>query len=158
LNLLKNQKQCFGLTRHTHKAAFDDSAVAKWPTPQNSHVESFDMSTSQNDHHDLSEEEASSVIAMAWSDDTPFEAIALQFGLNEAEVIALMRNQLKTRSFRVWRMRVRGRSAKHSGLQKLDRQSHIHASHTLVQSLARDTSPEEDFPAPSSSLTPASLR
>lgn len=116
------------------------------------------MSSSKNDHHALSEEEASSVIAMAWSDDTPFEAIALQFGLNEAEVIALMRDQLKTRSFRVWRMRVRGRSAKHGGLQKLDRQSQSHASHTLVQSLARDSAPEEDFPTPHLTLTPASLR
>jgi uncharacterized protein (TIGR03643 family) len=116
------------------------------------------MSISKNDYHALSEEEASSVIGMAWSDDTPFEAIALQFGLNEAEVIALMRDQLKTRSFRVWRMRVRGRSAKHSGLQQLDRQSHVHASHSLVQALARDTTPEEDFPAPSLALTPASLR
>jgi uncharacterized protein (TIGR03643 family) len=116
------------------------------------------MSSTKNDHHTLSETEASSVIAMAWSDDTPFEAIALQFGLNEAEVIDLMRDQLKTRSFRVWRMRVRGRSAKHGGLQKLDKQSQTHAAHTLVQSLARDTAPEEDFPAPSLALTPASLR
>lgn len=116
------------------------------------------MSSPKNYLHALSEAEASSVIAMAWSDDTPFEAIALQFGLNEAEVIDLMRDQLKPRSFRVWRMRVRGRSAKHDGLQKLDRQSQTHASHTLVQSLALDTAPEEDFPVPSLALTPASLR
>lgn len=116
------------------------------------------MRSSKNDHQTLSEEEASSVIGMAWSDDTPFEAITLQFGLSEAEVIALMRDHLKTRSFRVWRMRVRGRSAKHGDLQKWDRQSHIHASHALVQSLARDTAPEEDFPTPNLALTPASLR
>lgn len=65
----------------------------------------------------LSETDVSSVIGMAWSDDTPFEAIELQFGLNEGEVIALMRDQLKTRSFRVWRMRMRGRSAKHGSKQ-----------------------------------------
>lgn len=65
----------------------------------------------------LSEADVSSIIGMAWQDDTPFEAIALQFGLREAEVIALMREQLKTRSFRVWRMRVRGRVAKHQNKQ-----------------------------------------
>ena len=116
------------------------------------------MSTSKNGYHALSEEEAASVIGMAWSDDTPFEAIALQFGLNEAEVIALMRDQLKTRSFRAWRMRVRGRSAKHGGLQKMDRQSQTHASHTLFQSLAMDALLEESFPMLSSPLTSASLR
>jgi len=118
------------------------------------------MSIFKNEHHTqtLSEEEASSVIGMAWSDDTPFEAITLQFGLNEADVIALMRDQLKTRSFRVWRMRVRGRSAKHGGLQKMDRQSQTHASHTLFQSLAMDALLEESFPMLSSPLTSASLR
>lgn len=65
----------------------------------------------------LNAAEISSVIAMAWSDDTPFEAIALQFGLSEGEVIDLMRAQLKARSFRVWRMRVRGRAAKHASQQ-----------------------------------------
>jgi uncharacterized protein (TIGR03643 family) len=66
--------------------------------------------------------DVSAIIAMAWQDDTPFEAIAMQFGLSEVEVIALMREQLKTRSFRVWRMRVRGRSAKHSALHADRRQ------------------------------------
>lgn len=121
-------------------------------------VKNVDMSTSKNDHPTLSEEEVSSVIGMAWSDDTPFEAIALQFGLQEAEVIALMRDQLKTRSFRVWRMRVRGRSAKHGDLQKLDRQSQTHASHQRVQSVALAALSEEDFPMPSSVAGPASLR
>jgi uncharacterized protein (TIGR03643 family) len=37
----------------------------------------------------------SRVIEMAWEDRTPFESIAMQFGLNEASVIALMRRQLK---------------------------------------------------------------
>lgn len=121
-------------------------------------IEMIDMSASKKDHPALTEEELSSIIGMAWSDDTPFEAIALQFGLQEAEVIALMRYQLKTRSYRVWRMRVRGRSAKHGGLQKLDRQSQTHASHQRVQSVALAALSEEDFPMPSSLTGPASLR
>jgi uncharacterized protein (TIGR03643 family) len=39
------------------------------------------------------------IIEMAWEDRTPFEAIPLQFGLTEAEVILLMRCELKRSSF-----------------------------------------------------------
>ena len=53
------------------------------------------------------------VIRMAWEDDTPFEAIALQFGLREADVIVLMRRHLKRGSFQMWRKRVAGRNTKH---------------------------------------------
>jgi uncharacterized protein (TIGR03643 family) len=56
----------------------------------------------------------SQIISMAWDDSTSFEAIALNYGLNEAQVIALMRQHLKARSFQVWRMRVRGNSRKHA--------------------------------------------
>ena len=54
------------------------------------------------------------IIEMAWEDRTPFEAILFQFGLSEAEVIDLMRQHLKTSSFRLWRKRVNsGVSQKH---------------------------------------------
>lgn len=54
------------------------------------------------------------IIEMAWEDRTPFEAIELQFGLTEKEVIQLMRRQLKPSSFRLWRKRVNsGVSNKH---------------------------------------------
>ncbi len=58
--------------------------------------------------------DTSQIMAMAWDDSTSFEAIALNYGLDEAQVIALMRQNLKTRSFQVWRQRVRGRSSKHA--------------------------------------------
>ncbi len=61
--------------------------------------------------------DVSRVIEMAWEDRTPFEAIKTQFGLNEADVIALMRQQLKPRSFRLWRDRVQGRKTKHAALR-----------------------------------------
>ncbi len=61
----------------------------------------------------LTEEEISRVIEMAWEDRTPFEAIELQFGLNEPGVIALMRSHIKPSSFRLWRKRVSGRQSKH---------------------------------------------
>lgn len=54
------------------------------------------------------------VIEMAWEDRTPFEAIYFQFGISEAEVIAIMRNELKRTSFNLWRKRVNsGVSHKH---------------------------------------------
>ncbi len=46
------------------------------------------------------------IIEMAWEDRTPFNAIELQFGLSEAQVIALMRKELKRSSFNLWRKRV----------------------------------------------------
>lgn len=50
---------------------------------------------------------------MAWEDRTPFEAIALQFNLSEPETIALMRQEMKPSSFKMWRERVSGRKTKH---------------------------------------------
>ena len=51
---------------------------------------------------------------MAWEDKTPFEAIAYQFKLCEADVIRLMRRELKGSSFKLWRKRVNsGVSLKH---------------------------------------------
>jgi len=46
------------------------------------------------------------VIEMAWEDRTTFEAIQAQFAHSEAEVIALMRRELKRSSFNLWRKRV----------------------------------------------------
>ncbi|MBN8705131.1 MAG: TIGR03643 family protein [Bacteroidetes bacterium] len=55
------------------------------------------------------------IIEMAWEDRTPFEAIKLQFGFSEADVIALMRRELKRSSFNLWRKRVNsGVSQKHA--------------------------------------------
>lgn len=56
------------------------------------------------------------IIEMAWEDRTPFDAIQAQYGLAEADVIRLMRLQLKPTSFRLWRRRVQGRATKHKAL------------------------------------------
>ena len=53
------------------------------------------------------------VVEMAWEDRTPFAAIETQFGLKEKEVIALMRQEMKQSSFKMWRGRVTGRKTKH---------------------------------------------
>jgi uncharacterized protein (TIGR03643 family) len=65
----------------------------------------------------LTEQEHSRIIEMAWEDRTPFEAIEKQFGLNESQVILLMRSSLKRRSFELWRERVSGRASKHLKLR-----------------------------------------
>ena len=60
------------------------------------------------------------IIEMAWEDRTTFEAIKFQFCLKEQQVIDLMRNQLKPKSFKLWRSRVQGRNTKHEKLRNFD--------------------------------------
>ncbi len=104
------------------------------------------------------EADVSHLIAMAWQDDIPFEAIQSQLGLSESEVIALMRKHLKAGSFKVWRTRVRGRASKHQS--KLTSQDlglgHQASAATLRQAMA---DAENDlYPLPPSPLTRESLR
>ncbi len=65
----------------------------------------------------LSVKDIDRIIEMAWEDRTPFEAIALQFGLKEKEVIVLMRKEMKASSFKMWRKRTNGRATKHTALR-----------------------------------------
>ena len=65
----------------------------------------------------LDDAEVSRVIEMAWEDRTPFEAIAIQFGLNQDGVIKLMRANLKPISFKLWRERTHGQTTKHAKLR-----------------------------------------
>jgi uncharacterized protein (TIGR03643 family) len=68
----------------------------------------------------INEEETDRIIAMAWEDRTPFEAIQLQFGLTEDQVVELMRKNLKNSSWRRWRERVNGRRTKFAKLREKD--------------------------------------
>ena len=62
---------------------------------------------------DLKAEQIDRIIEMAWEDRTPFDAIQMQFGLKEDEVIRMMRREIKYSSFKMWRARVQGRKTKH---------------------------------------------
>jgi uncharacterized protein (TIGR03643 family) len=62
---------------------------------------------------ELDSEARDRILEMAWEDRTSFEAIELQYGLSEKQVIALMRREMQPSSFRMWRKRVSGRSTKH---------------------------------------------
>lgn len=65
----------------------------------------------------LIEKDIDRIIEMAWEDRTTFEAIEIQFGLAEKEVVALMRKEMKASSFMLWRKRTNGRSTKHEALR-----------------------------------------
>jgi len=85
---------------------------------------------------EFNERDIDRIIEMAWEDRTPFEAIEYQFGISEAEVIAIMRKSLKPSSFKLWRKRVNsGVSQKHLHKRnpeinrfKCSRQSNISAN------------------------------
>ena len=66
----------------------------------------------------LSEADVSRIIEMAWEDRTPFEAIEAQFKLSHDDVTKLMRQNLKKKSFNLWRERVRARKTKHVSLRE----------------------------------------
>lgn len=73
------------------------------------------------DKQQISPTDIDRIIEMAWEDRTPFEAIELQFGLLNKEVIELMRSRLTASSFKRWRKRTTGRATKHKELSKLDK-------------------------------------
>jgi uncharacterized protein (TIGR03643 family) len=80
----------------------------------------------------LDEAEISRVVEMAWEDRTPFEAIELQFGLNQDSVIKLMRRELKLSSFKLWRERTHGQTTKHAKLRSPEVSRHK-ANHRVKQ-------------------------
>jgi len=65
-------------------------------------------------YDNLTDRDLDRIIEMAWEDRTPFDAIELQFGIKEKDVIRLMRREMKESSFIRWRKRVQGRPTKHA--------------------------------------------
>lgn len=70
--------------------------------------------------HSFSPSDLSRIIEMAWEDRTSFEAIERLYGLNQHQLIRLMRAELKAGSFRLWRERTSGRATKHLALRSPD--------------------------------------
>ena len=64
-------------------------------------------------------EQLDRIIEMAWEDRTPFEVIESQFQINQDDVIKIMRSSLKRKSFKVWRVRTKGRKTKHRNLSDI---------------------------------------
>lgn len=69
----------------------------------------------------------SAAIQMAWEDRTSFETIRERIGITEAEVIQLMRSELTSSSFKMWRKRMKGRTTKHRALRSPDMKFDDHA-------------------------------
>ncbi|MEL7123674.1 MAG: TIGR03643 family protein, partial [Bacteroidota bacterium] len=67
--------------------------------------------------YQLTDQDVDRIVQMAWEDRTPFEAIEFQFGLKEAEVIKLMKHEMRLNNWKKWRARVQGRSTKHAKLR-----------------------------------------
>ncbi len=72
---------------------------------------------------EFAEAEIDRIIGMAWEDRTTFDNIKYQFGINESDVIKIMRKNMKRSSFKMWRERVNGRKTKHQaiGNKEVDR-------------------------------------
>lgn len=56
---------------------------------------------------DLPQEQMSEIVQMALSDHVSFSDIQREYGLKEKQVKALMRENLKSGSYKAWRKRVR---------------------------------------------------
>jgi len=54
------------------------------------------------------------IIELAWKDSVSFSDIYEQYGLTESDVKRIMRNSLKGKSYKIWRMRVKGRYSAHN--------------------------------------------
>ena len=55
----------------------------------------------------FSESEISEIIELALTDHTSFDSIKLLYEINEQQVKEIMRDNLKPRSYKSWRKRVR---------------------------------------------------
>ncbi len=57
----------------------------------------------------LSAAEIQRVIATAWDDTPPFNAVLMAHGLTEGQLVQLLKRALTSNAFRTWSLRARGR-------------------------------------------------
>jgi len=50
----------------------------------------------------LTPDQIQAVIATAWDDHPPFNAVLLQHGLNEGQVVSLLKRELTANAYKVW--------------------------------------------------------
>ena len=65
------------------------------------------------------------IIKLAWCDKTSFEKIKRIHKVSESAVINIMRKNLKSNSFKLWRARVSGRTRKHEKKRSLSESENI---------------------------------
>ena len=54
----------------------------------------------------LSPTDIEAVIATAWDDKPPFHAVLARHGLNEGQVVQLLKRQLTPNAFKTWKARI----------------------------------------------------
>ena len=59
----------------------------------------------------LNPEEIQRVIATAWDDKPPFDAVLRQHGLNHGQVVQLLKRELTPNAYKVWVARTKGSAA-----------------------------------------------
>jgi len=67
-----------------------------------------------SEKYSLTDRDVNRIVEMGWEDRTTFDAIEIQFGVPEKDVIKLMREEMKLSSWKMWRKRVQGRATKHA--------------------------------------------
>ena len=57
------------------------------------------------------------IIQMAWDDQTDFSHITKIYDINEGDVKKIMKNNIKRKSYEIWRKRIQQRSAQRTQLK-----------------------------------------
>ena len=65
----------------------------------------------------FSESDTSRIIEMAWEDRTSLDAILRVYGLNESNLKLLMKKEVKSRSYTLWRERMKNSNLRHESLR-----------------------------------------
>jgi len=61
--------------------------------------------------------EISDIIQLAWDDQTDFSHITKIYEINEGDVKKIMKNNIKRKSYEIWRKRISQRSAQKTQLK-----------------------------------------
>jgi uncharacterized protein (TIGR03643 family) len=65
----------------------------------------------------FNQSEISDIIQLAWDDQTDFNHITKIYEINEGDVKKIMKNNIKRKSYEIWRKRISQRSAQKTQLK-----------------------------------------
>ena len=65
----------------------------------------------------FNQSEISDIIQLAWDDQTDFSHITKIYEINEGDVKKIMKNNIKRKSYEIWRIRISQRSAQKTQLK-----------------------------------------
>jgi len=67
----------------------------------------------------MTPQEIERVIATAWTDTPPFNAVLMNHGLSQGQLVQLLRRELTASAFKIWTARTRGGNS--SGARRAQR-------------------------------------